>query len=97
MKPVKDPESYGYEGRRITFTAPPGMVECDDAAAVMEPDGTILYVFEMDLIERAALMDGARLELRLLTGGQPPVPVSLAVQGVENWVSQATAEEAEGA
>jgi hypothetical protein len=87
MKPVSDPQRYGYEGRVITFTAPPGMDDCADAAAIMEPDGTILYVWELDLVECAALVDGARLELRLLTGGRAPVPVSLSVQGVGARVS----------
>ena len=86
MKPVSDPESYGYDGWRITFKAPPGMDDCDAPVAIMEPDGTIIYIWELNTNEREALLDGAKLELRLLAGGRPPVPVSLAIRGIAERV-----------
>lgn len=51
-------------------------------------EGGTFTVWSLSLEERQAILDGARIGLRLMTFGQPLQPVYLAVEGTEGWPYQ---------
>lgn len=61
----------------------------------VDSEGGSFTLWELSLEERQAILDGARLGLRLLTFGQPLQPVYLAIEGTERWPYTRVLEESD--
>lgn len=80
MIPVDPGEGIG---RLVTYGA--GQAEYLPLPARIDHEGGTFTVWSLSLEERAAILDGARIGLRLLTFGQPLQPIHLAVEGTADW------------
>lgn len=69
------------EGALVVYAA--NQPEYDPLPARRLPDGTLRTRWQPDAIERRAILDGACIELEILTFGNPLQPVRLAVEGTE--------------
>lgn len=87
MKPIDPGDNYGAS--RVYGANQP---EYAPLPARLDSDGGTFTLWELSLDERAAILDGARIGLRLLTFGAPLQPVYLAVEGTEAWPYQEAAE-----
>ncbi len=78
MKPI-DPT--GAPGRATTFGK--DQPEFVPLPARVE-DGCVVHTrWHLSLDERRAILDGADIDLQLITGGRPLQPIHITVQGVE--------------
>lgn len=81
MKPI---EVTGIDGRSITYGA--NQSEYEPLPAVVQSDGTIWTRWQLSPEERRAILDGAAIELSVMTFGQPIQPLYMRVQGIEEPV-----------
>ncbi len=91
MDPI---EPDGLPGKRVVLaeTQP----QYNDLVANVMGDGTTYTRWSLSPYERAAIMDGANIELITSTYGQPFQPVRLRVQGIEQPVISKPEDEDDG-
>ncbi len=81
MRPT---EPTGLPGRRVVFAE--NQPEYQPMPASVDVEGVVRTRWSLDEVERRAILDGACVELAVWTFNQPPQPVYLRVQGVEEPV-----------
>ena len=83
MKPVDPGDDYGdlvvYGAHQPEYLSLPSRVF----------EGLSFTLWELSFEERQAILDGARIGLRMMTFGQPLQPVYLAVEGTDDWSTAA--------
>lgn len=80
MRPIDPGESYGWY---TVFGA--NQPEYLPLPARIDQEGATFTIFDLSLDERKAIMDGARIGLRIATYGSPLQPFHVAVEGTEEW------------
>lgn len=89
MHPIDPGEGIG---KPVTYGA--GQPDYNALVARVDSDGAIFTLWQLSEAERGAILDGARIGLRILTFGRPLQPVYLAVEGTDGWPYEAVPEEA---
>lgn len=80
MRPVVIEPGEWPEGRPVVFGA--DQPEYEGLPALVNRDGVVVTRWRLSAEERGAILDGACIELAVLTFGRALQPVSLRVQGV---------------
>jgi len=82
MEPIEIPDDEMRGGERVVFAA--DQPEYRPLPALRYPFyGTVRTRWRLSENERRAILDGANVELSIVTFGAPLQPVVLSVQGVE--------------
>lgn len=80
MKPIDPGE---HIGRLVLYGA--GQEEYESLPARVDQEGATFTKWSLSPEERQAILDGARVGLRILTFGNPLQPVYLAIEGTDAW------------
>lgn len=80
MIPIDIGEKYGV--RRVYAANQPPY---QPLVTNVDQEGGVFSVWQLTLEERQAILDGARIGLRMLTFGQPLQPINLSVEGTPDW------------
>ena len=78
MKPM---DAAGLPGAPVVYAE--SQDEYGDLPSGRSPDGTVWTRWSLSADERAAILDGANIELMISTFGKPLQPLYMRVQGVE--------------
>ena len=80
MQPIDPGEQYG--AARVYAANQP---EYNPLVSRIDAEGATFTLWELSEDERRAILDGARIGLRMQTFGGPLQPVYLAVEGTVDW------------
>lgn len=78
-------------GRLVVYAAT--QPEYAPLIARVDQEGGTFTLWTLTLEERQAILDGARIGLRILTFGHPLQPIHLAIEGISDWPYEVAPDE----